>query len=77
VNDIDNYTQVLFFVVIEVRNVEGAISLPVPFGDFQLLAGGEWRLKNLRLKVKFTRDSADVYSLKGFSETGKNNRVEK
>lgn len=58
----------IFPNAMEINNVEGAISLPVPFGDFQMLAGGEWKLGNLKMKVKFNRDHDDTYNVKGFSE---------
>ena len=59
-----------FSSVLDLQNVEGAITLPVPLGDFQLLVGGEWKLGNLRMKMKFTREHDDTYNIKGFAETG-------
>ena len=59
------------FPVIDIKNVEGAITIPIPFGDFQLLAGGEWiHPMGLKMKVKFTREHADSYSIKGYSIKG-------
>ncbi|XP_066930249.1 uncharacterized protein [Clytia hemisphaerica] len=62
-----NFT--IFPNVLELQNVEGAITLPIPLGDFQLLAGGEWKLGSLRMKMKFTREHDDTYNIKGFAET--------
>lgn len=58
----------IFPKVFEMSSVEAGVSIPIPLGDFQLFGGGEWAFGDTQIKVKFTKDSADLFSVKGYSE---------
>lgn len=54
----------------DLTSVKTGISLPLRFGDFQMFGAGEWALFEMDMKIKFTKENVDLYTIKGYSVIG-------
>ena len=60
-----------YVAVMNLSIVKTAISIPIRFGDFQMFGAGEWSLYEMDMKIKFTKENVDLYTIKGYSVIGK------
>ncbi|XP_065653835.1 uncharacterized protein LOC136071929 [Hydra vulgaris] len=54
--------------VLQLKSVEAGVSIPIPLGDYQLFGTGEWNMADIKMKIKFSKEDFDQYTISGFSE---------
>eukprot|EP00493_Phyllostaurus_siculus_P025468 UN25812 len=62
--------QLRILPVLKVKSMVADISVPIPFGDYEMIARGTWWVEDNQMSVKITRSSTGEMTLSGTARRG-------